>query len=152
MLEDVLGNLSLKDDPFNILQPATEEDVNFLENPLNELDDNFQHINNINEMKNYPMVLEFYEKQCTLRTYFFQVRKCNNLNCTYRKPTRGSTEVEVFPDPVPYELDGNLHFQPFSHPAEKFLPSKLENVKKCAHNIPFSPSAQTAKNVGFTIK
>ena len=93
----------------------------------------------------FPMVLEFYEKHCTSRTYIFQVRKCNNLNCTYRKPTRGSTEVEVFPDLVPYELDGNLYYQPGSDPAEKFLPSKLENVEKCAQNIPFSPSAQTAK-------
>ena len=152
-MEDVLGNLSLKDVPFNILQPATEEDGNFLKNALDELDDNFQHINNINEMKNYHKVSEFHEKHCTSRTYFFQVRKCNNLNRTYHKPTRGSTEVEVFPDPtVPYELDGNLHYQPGSDPAEKFLPSKLENVEKCAHNIPFSPSAQTARNVGFTIK
>ena len=52
LLEHVLGNLSLKDVPFNILQPATEEDVNFLENALNALDDNFQHFNNIIEMKN----------------------------------------------------------------------------------------------------
>ena len=51
LLEDVLCNLSLQDVPFNILQPASE-DVNFLENALNELNDNFQHINNINEMNN----------------------------------------------------------------------------------------------------
>ena len=144
----MLGNLNLKDVTFNIIQPATEEDVNFLKNALNELDDNFQHINNINEMKNDPMVSEFYEKHCTSKTYVFQVRKCNNFNCTYHKPTRASTEVEVFPVPVPYELDGNLHYQPGSDPAGKFLPSKLENVKKCAHSIHFSPSAQTAKNVG----
>ena len=104
-MEDVLGNMSLKDVPFNILQPATEEDVNFLENALNELDDNSQYINNINEMKNYPMVSEFNEKHCTSRTYFFQVRKCNNLNCTYHKPTRGSTEVEVFSDPLKRMLE-----------------------------------------------
>ena len=105
-----------------MLQPATEEAVHFLENALNELDDIFQHINNIIEKKNDPMVSEFYEKHCTSRTYFFEVRKCNNLNSTYHKPTRRSTEVEVFPDPVPYELDGNLHYHPGSDPAEKFLP------------------------------
>ena len=44
-----------------------------------------------------------------------------------------------------------LHYQPGSDPDEKFLPSVLEDVEKSAHNVPFSPSAQTAKNVGFTI-
>jgi len=36
-------------------------------------------------------------------------------------------------------------------PEEKFLPSILEDVEKSPHNITFSPTAQTAKNVGFTI-
>ena len=35
---------------------------------------------------------------------------------------------------------------------EKYLPSKLEDVEKRPHNIPFSPCAQTAKNVGFFLK
>ena len=35
---------------------------------------------------------------------------------------------------------------------EKYLPSKLEDPEKRPHNIPFPPSAQTAKNVGLTIK
>ena len=38
-----------------------------------------------------------------------------------------------------------------SDPVEKFLPSVLEDVEKSPHNVPFSPCAQTAKNVGFTI-
>ena len=36
------------------------------------------------------------------------------------------------------------------HPTEKFLPSVLEDVEKAAHGIPFSPSAQPPKTVGFT--
>ena len=37
-------------------------------------------------------------------------------------------------------------------PSEKFLPLTLEDIEKNPHNIPFSPTAQTAKNVGFVIK
>ena len=44
-----------------------------------------------------------------------------------------------------------LSLKPGSDPEEKYLPSKLENPEKRSHNIPFSPSGQTAKNVGITI-
>ena len=59
--------------------------------------------------------------------------------------------IDTFPDPVPIENDGVLHYTPGSDPTEKYLPSTLEDVEKSSHNIPFSPSAQTAKNVGFVI-
>ena len=56
-----------------------------------------------------------------------------------------------FPDPVPNEVNGSLHYQPGSDPTEIFLPSMLEDAEKSFHNVQFSPTAQTAKNVGFTV-
>ena len=38
-----------------------------------------------------------------------------------------------------------------SDPDELHLHSKTENPEKQGHNMPFSPSAQMAKNVGMTI-
>ena len=58
--EDVLGNMSRKDVPFAIIQPATEENIDFLQQALNELDEMFQDLNNINDIKNYQKVSEFY--------------------------------------------------------------------------------------------
>ena len=46
---------------------------------------------------------------------------------------RGNVDVTVFPDPIPKEVD------------EK-------DVEKPPHNIPFPPTANSAKNVSFTIK
>ena len=80
------------------------------------------------------------------------MRKCNDLICPYHKPLTGDEEITVFPDPVPHEIDGILDYEPGSDPSEKFLPSKLEGIEKNPHNIPFSLTAQTAKNVGFVIK
>ena len=37
-------------------------------------------------------------------------------------------------------------------PNEKNLPSVLDDVKKSAHGIPFNPTAQMAKTVGFTVR
>ena len=58
----------------------------------------------------------------------------------------------MFPDPVPKEVDGVIHYEQGSDPTEKFLPSKLEDVEKKPHNISFPPTANTAKNVGFMVK
>ena len=92
------------------------------------------------------MVSDFYEKHCTSRTYFSKYANVTILTA----PTCGSTEVEVFPDPVPYELDGNLHYQPRSDPTEI-----LQNLKmlKNVHTISLSHlQHKRQKNVGFTIK
>ena len=70
----------------------------------------------------------------------------------FHKEMRGFEEVTVFPDPEPYEEDGVQHYRPGNDPTEQYLPSTLEDVEKRAHNIPFPPSAQSAKNVGITIK
>ena len=82
----------------------------------------------------------------------FQVRKCSSNDCDFHKDTRGFEKITVFPDPEPYEEDGVKHYRPGSDPDEKFLPSKLHNAEKRPHNILFSPSAQTAKNVGMTVR
>ena len=151
LIEYVLKNLSLKDEPFEILQPADVDDIDALEKELGKIDKHFTAMNSMKDAKN-SNVIEFYNKHCTSRTYFFQVRKCDDISCSFHQPMRGDiATIDVFPDPVPTEVDGSLHYQPGSDPTEKFLPSKLEDVEKSPHNVPFPPTAQTAKNVGFTV-
>ena len=151
LIEDVLGNLSLKDEPFEILQPADEDGFQTLEKKLDPIDKGFVEMNSMSDAKTSE-VIEFYNKHCTQMTCFFQVRKCDDISCSFHQPIRGDVaSIEVFPDPVPTEVDGVLHYQAGSDPEEKFLPSVLEDVEKSPHNVPFPPSAQTAKNVGFTI-
>ena len=80
LLEEVLGNMSLKEVPFAILQAATEEDIDFLQYALNELDEKFQDMNSINEIKNSQSYRSFI-RSTALRERIFQVRKCNDLDC-----------------------------------------------------------------------
>ena len=72
-------------------------------------------------------------------TYFFQVKKCDDQSCPHHKPLRGNHTVDVFPDPVPNEVDGILHYKEGVDPTEKYLPSILENVEKSPHGIPLQP-------------
>ena len=61
----------------------------------------------------------------------------------------GNYAIDTFPDPIPKEIDGVLHYTESVDPQEKYIPSILENVEKSPHGIPFIPTAQTVKNVGF---
>ena len=61
-------------------------------------------------------------------------------------------EITEFPDLEPYEVDGVQHYKAGNDPTEKYIPSKLVDPEKSPHNIPFPPSAQTAKHVALTIK
>ena len=99
-----------------------------------------------------PSIQKFFDTHATKRTYYFQLRKCTDNQCEFHGEIRGTEEIKIFPDPEPYEKDGVQHYRPGSDADEKFLPSKLHNAEKRPHNIPFSPTAQTAKNVGLTIK
>ena len=48
--------------------------------------------------------------------------------------------------------DGDVKYSEGSDPLEKHLPSKIEDISKQSHEIPFTPTAQTAKNVGFVLR
>ena len=152
LLEEVLGNLYLKDEKFTVLDPADDEEIIELEDSLKFIDENLKEAKSFDDAFKCANFAEFYEKHCISRTYFFQVRKCSDSNCPYHKPLRGEVSIEAFPDPEPYEENEVVHYRPGSDPAENFLPSKLENPEKRAHGLPFSPSARTAANVGFTIR
>ena len=151
LMEDVLSNMSLKDESFSLLPAATEKDMEECNSELSKLDESLPDKDTLQKAKTSANFKDFYEKYCTSRKYFFQIRKCNNLSCVHHKPLRGDEEIDIFPDPVPKETDGVLHYTPGSDLSEKFLPSTLENVEKSPHDVPFSPTAQTAKNVGFVI-
>ena len=109
-------------------------------------------MSSFSEIDNHPKFETFYEKHCVSLTYYFHVFKCDDLTYEFQKPIRGPVKVENFPDPVLYKEDSITRYPPGLDPAEKFLPSKLEDPEKRSHNIPFSTTAQTAKNVGITIR
>ena len=65
LLEDVLGNMSLKDIPFSFLQLITEDDINSLEEAIG--DETFPNMDGKNDAKSL-IVLDFFQKHPTSRT------------------------------------------------------------------------------------
>ena len=105
------------------------------------------------QLNNYKEFKDFLDKHTSSRTYSFHIFKCSDPLCIYHDPLRGDP-IERFGEPVPHVEDSNMtqHYVEGSDPEEKHLPSKSANPEKQGHNMPFPPSAQTAKNVGMTVK
>ena len=111
LLEVVLGNLFLKDEQFRVLEPADSEQIGRLEEGLSTLDENLKNSKSLIEADKSPKFEEFYEKHCVSRTYFFQVQKCSDASCTFHKPLHCDQNINVFPDPEPYEEEGVTHYR-----------------------------------------
>ena len=86
------------------------------------------------------------------RTYLFQVKKCTDKQCCFHEPLNSVEEIEDFPDPIPYEVNGIPHYKNGTDPKEKNIPSLLLNVLTRPHYITFPPTAQSGKNVGMLVK
>ena len=151
LLEHVFKSLALKGKQFEIFQAASDEkSYVYKEVFLQKFDDNILLLlsrNNFTKMK-YPKFYEFYNKHCVSRTYHFHIFKCSDIDCPWHEPIRFG-KIANFGEPVPSEsADGTDKYILGSDPSGKFLPSKLENLGKRTHGIPFTPTAQFAINVG----
>ena len=154
-IEDVFKELSQKGKKIEIFQSVTQDKIDTCNNILlNNFDENILTLSLRADFtkSTYPKLHEFYTKHCVSRNYYFHVFKCSELDCPWHEPLRYG-DIPSFGVPVPKEkTDGSITYIQGSSPSEKFLPSKLENSAKHNHGMPFAPTAQTALNVGITVK
>ena len=150
-LNSVFTKLSLKDKRFQTFSPCTGEELTNYHLPNNRFDENISELKKKEHLKNLPKFNEFLSTHTTRRTCYFHVFKCSTDDCPFF-PVKGKEKTESFGDPIPHNDDeSNEYYHQGKDPEEKFIPSKLENPSKRVHDIPFSPSAQTAFNVGRTV-
>ena len=151
LLENLFGKLYLNESPFQILEPATPEEINEYTTKLNVFGD-LSNLNRKAQIKDYPTFKQFLTQHTSARTYSFHIFKCSDPDCIFHEPLRGEP-IEKFGEPVPKSDDGSKeYYVEGDDPEESHLPSKTANPEKQKHNIPFTPTAATAKNVGFTLK
>ena len=145
LIEEVFQRLSMKEKPFKLYSPAEDKEI-----------EDFKVI--AEKLGTFPSsaesgpVAEFYETHCVKRTDLFQVKKCTDKQCRFHAPLNSVEEIEDFPDPIPYEVNGIPHYKKGTNPEEKNIPSLLLDVSKGPHNIPFPLTAQPGKNVGMLVK
>ena len=151
LLEHLFKSLVLKMKHFEIFHAASNEKMYvYKEVLLKKFDDNILSLSLRNDFTKtkYPKFLKFYNKHCVSRTYHFHIFKCSDIDWPWHEPIRFG-KIANFGEPVPSEsADGTDKYILSSDPSGKFLPSKLENLGKRTHGIPFTPTAQFAINVG----
>ena len=144
LMKDVFSRISLKGVPFQFVDPATLEEIQKYSDSLKMFEKGVDSLTEKKEMTKFPRFEQFL-KGHTVGTYYFQVFKCKNTECKFHKSLRGDEPTPIG-DPIPFTDDeGN-------DPEETYISSKLEDVTKRNHGMDFSPSAQTALNVGMVIK
>ena len=152
LLENIFGRLSLNDSPFQVLAPATAEEISEVEDELNVFGD-LKDLHCKVQLKDYSTFKLFLQNHTAARTYSFHIFKCKDPDCLYHEPLR-CDEIERFGEPIPKVDEDNSreYYVQGDDPKELHLPSRSVNPEKQKHSIPFCVSAQTAKNVGFTIR
>ena len=101
LIESVLSQLSLKDVPFNIYEPATDEKIKSHVDSLKSIDPNIEELISKKDLAKFPRFKTFFDKHCVMKTYYFHIKKCLHLTCTLHTPLNSTVEIERFPDPIP---------------------------------------------------
>ncbi|XP_013398525.1 uncharacterized protein LOC106165000 [Lingula anatina] len=154
MLNMLLQRLSLKNEPFSTVQPATDLEVEEMWNLILIVDKTITMTDTTKvKLQTKTDLLAFMGHCCVSRHYFFTVKKCGVEGCTLCKKPRLPAEVfsqlNNFPDPV---LDSTgEHYKPFSEvygseTDESARPS-LKVSRTTGHGMPFTPNAENTRGV-----
>ena len=155
LIEDTFRELQLKGKSFKIFSPVKDDDVSVgFEVLQNVFDSGLRELNLKSKFTKgaFPKLWEFYQTHCISRAYYFHVFKCENPQCQWHKLKTVQEEIPLLGEPIPVNAgDGSQHYEIGKDESESFLPSKSEDLGKRGHGMPFTPTAQTALNVGMTI-
>ena len=153
LLRSVFSRLMLKDKPISSYEDANEDEMQELYTLLEGIDPAITREDRSKKcLSSRPKLKEFVNHCCHEIKYMFAVKKCGKLDCDICKSIR--MPIEIFnslhhlPDPIPADDE---HYKSFSSvygtlKTEKHRPTLLKEIKK-AHGIPFSPNAQTARDI-----
>ena len=154
LLSALFQRLSLKDRTFKCFPSASQDELETLWETVKVTEPNMQPTDRQRfVLKSRPSFERFLSHCCHIRHYTFSIKKCGDGSCTICRPPR--LPAEVFRDvhflPHPEPDTSKEHYKPFEQlygtsTSERFCPS-LGMRGNSGHGLPFSPSAQTARNV-----
>ena len=157
LIEDVFSRLSLKDEPFQIFQAASDEEIDSIWEELRVIDATVTRDDTTQvKLKNKSALMNFMKTHCLERHYMFSVKKCGLEDCHVCRSPRLTPEhfqtLNHLPDPVPrgdhYEAFETLYG---TETKEIYRPS-FNPQKVKGHNVPFSPSIHRAKMANIVIQ
>lgn len=153
LLHSLFFRLRLKDKPFSSYCSASEHEMEAFCSVLEELDPKITRGDRSKDcLPNRPALKAFMEHCCYQRKYVFGIKRCGKPDCSICRPPRlGEVfkELHHLPDPVP---ENSLHYKSFSDlygtlTTEQHRPTLKNKSASSSHGIPFSPNAQTAREL-----
>ncbi len=151
LIKSTFSCLSLKGSPVQLLEPATEEDIEKLFAKIIPVDSSVQMTDTYSKnFKQRKKLQEYINHCCIHRQYYFSIRKCGVADCAMCLPPKLPLEIFqqlcAFPDPMkangssesylPFE---NVYGKPTS---EIFRPS-LKSKPTTSSEKPFRLAAET---------
>ncbi|XP_078327779.1 uncharacterized protein LOC144623250 [Crassostrea virginica] len=107
-MENRFRKLALKDEPFQIMSPMQDNEIDYLSRHIDIM---FPNMDKTKLVKSHTSKVEEYMKwveiHCRLRQYSFQIRKCNDITCC----SPSLSNRNWLPDPV-LDVDKN-HYKSF---------------------------------------
>ena len=145
LMSTTFQRLVLKDVPY---EAASQHQMSGLWNCVGDMDPKLKlDMKAKKDISGCPDLKAFIDHCCQIKHYAFSIKKCGKLDCSICLPTR-----------LPLEEFGTLSFLPVPSPDDDNLmssmvrlPSLKDGRGKQSHGMPFSPSGQTASNVGELI-
>ena len=111
VIKNRFSRLKLKGEPFQVMDPVTDQDIDLIKRHLREL---FPTLNLDKLQKVHTKSVESYqqwlERHCQARHYTFQIRKCENADCCL-PPDLPKEVLSWLPDPVLDE--SGCHYKPY---------------------------------------
>ena len=149
-MNEIFHRLNLKGSFSKTFDAATDDELAELFSEMKKIDATVDISDTSQEkVRNKTDLLNFLKTHC-VQKHMFSVKKCDNVSCTTCLPPRLPNSVFStlyhLPDPMP----NGEHFKTFqelygAETSECHLPCSREKEAK-GHKLPFSPTAQTAKN------
>ena len=153
LLHSVFSRLNLKDKPISSCMSASQHEIDAFFSILQDIEPEItQSDRKANVLAKRPALSAFMKHCCYERKYLFGIKKCGKLDCRTCKAPRLAENVfkdlHHIPDPVP---DTSLKYKSFDElygtiTTEQYRPSKSKAIAS-THGIPFSPNAQTAREL-----
>ncbi|POG58110.1 hypothetical protein GLOIN_2v1848933 [Rhizophagus irregularis DAOM 181602=DAOM 197198] len=87
------------------------------------------------QIRHHSALIKFMDAHCRTRAYSFQIKKCNNITCSYCKPIHLPSSVfnnlNFLPDPIP-SRDNTDHYMPFQNvygteTTEEYRPTYMQS-------------------------
>ncbi|POG77649.1 hypothetical protein GLOIN_2v1767477 [Rhizophagus irregularis DAOM 181602=DAOM 197198] len=160
-VQNILNNqterLSLKEKKFKCNDSANVEAITELFESIHTLDPTLtvEETTQV-QIRHHTALIEFIDTHCRIRAYSFQVKKCNNITCSYCKPIRlplhEFNNLNFLPDPIP-SRDNTDHYMPFErvYGTETTEEYRQTYMQKQANAEPISKSILIGGKIRFYI-